>query len=167
MERVVAGCDGYFQRNPYWRWFRPLEQVLQSLGVSYTDRSACHLDLVQWATDPVWGKLPPATHQSLIAADAAFLRQQLTAESIITLLLNGCSVIDAFTAAYGVSLKTVQTVRDRSVSTNLVAGTALQGIVVVGRSVNLQSSFGVTRVFDERLRVEVASQIAAMAQAGG
>jgi len=80
VERVVAGCDGYFQRNPYWRWFRRLEQVLQDVGASYLDGSACHLDLIQWATDPVWGKLPPATRQSLIADDAAFLRQQLTKE---------------------------------------------------------------------------------------
>ena len=115
----------------------------------------------------MWGKLPPAPRQSLIAADAAFLRQQLTEERITTLLLNGRSVIDTFTQAYGVSLKTVQTVRDRSVSASLVAGVALQGIVVVGWSVNLQSSFGVTRVFGERLRVEVASQVAVIARAGG
>jgi len=37
----------------------------------------------------------------------------------------------------------------------------------VGWSVNLQSSFGITRVFGERLRVDVANQVAALARAGG
>jgi hypothetical protein len=61
----------------------------------------------------------------------------------------------------------VQTLHDRSVSASLVASVALHRIVVVGWSVNLQSSFGVTRVFGERLRAEVASQMAARALAGG
>lgn len=164
--RVIAGCDGYFQRNPYWRWFRPLEQLLERLGVSYAHGSACHLDLIQWATDPVWRKLAPQTRQSLIAADAVFLRQQLTQERIATLLLNGRSVIETFTGAYGQALKVVQTVQERSVSTTLVAGVALNGVVVVGWSVNLQSSFGVTRAFGERLRVEVASLVERLARAG-
>lgn len=164
--QVVTGCDTYFQRNPYWQWFRPLEQLLQVLGASYTSASACHLDLVQWATDPVWGKLPPPTRRSLIAADAAFLRQQLTQERVTTVLLNGRGVIDTFSAAYGVALKVVRKVTDRSVSADLVAGFALGSIQVVGWSTNLQSSFGVTRVFRERLRGEVAAQVAVLTRAG-
>jgi transposase-like protein len=88
VERVVAGCDGYFQRNPYWRWFLPLEQVLQGVGVSYTDGSACHLDLIQWATDPVWGKLP--TRQDAVVESSSRRRTmkacQHTAEQIIKIL---------------------------------------------------------------------------------
>jgi hypothetical protein len=42
--RVLTGCDVYFHRNPYWQWFRPLEQLLQGIGASYTSASACHLD---------------------------------------------------------------------------------------------------------------------------
>ena len=37
-------------RNPY-SWFNPLEALLNAAaGASYYKRSACHLDLVQWAT---------------------------------------------------------------------------------------------------------------------
>jgi hypothetical protein len=55
---VVEACASYFHRNPYRRWFDPLDKILQAaLGVSYYGGRACHLDLVQWATDPVWGEL--------------------------------------------------------------------------------------------------------------
>src|SRR4051794_16684783 len=54
VERVLAGCNGYFRRRPY-NWFNKLERVLRYVGASYFDDTACHLDLVQWATDPVWG----------------------------------------------------------------------------------------------------------------
>ena len=50
--QVVADCNDYFGRSPY-EWFKPLEALLnQALDVSYHDRTACHLDLIQWATDP-------------------------------------------------------------------------------------------------------------------
>ena len=51
-QRIVNDCANYFERKPY-AWFRALDQVLApGLGVSYFDKTACHLDLVQWATDP-------------------------------------------------------------------------------------------------------------------
>jgi hypothetical protein len=40
-----------------WRFLGHLEPVLAQLGCSYRDRSAGHLDLVQWATKPVWSQL--------------------------------------------------------------------------------------------------------------
>lgn len=55
IDRVVAGCDDYFKRAPYRRWFDQLDYVLGALGDSYYGGTACHLDLVQPATDPVWG----------------------------------------------------------------------------------------------------------------
>jgi hypothetical protein len=55
---VVADCAAYFQRNPYRRWFDPLDELLRAgVGASFYDGTACHLDLVQWATDPVWGQM--------------------------------------------------------------------------------------------------------------
>jgi hypothetical protein len=57
--RVVADCSAYFDRRPYRRWFDPLDRLQRSAtGASYYDATACHLDLVQWATDPVWGHIP-------------------------------------------------------------------------------------------------------------
>ena len=56
IEQVLQDCDTYFQRKPYHWWFDQLEMVLQGCGTSYYDGSACHLDLVQWATNPTWRK---------------------------------------------------------------------------------------------------------------
>lgn len=51
---VVADCAMYFRRQPYRRWFDPLDLLLRDgVGARYYDGTACHLDLVQWATDPV------------------------------------------------------------------------------------------------------------------
>jgi hypothetical protein len=90
LHRVINACNGYFHANPYRRWFDQLEPVLQSVGASYYDGSACHLDLVQWATDPVWGKIPDrAVRDRLLAEDAAFLLDQLSTGSFRLLLING------------------------------------------------------------------------------
>ena len=56
---VVAECGAYFRRQPYRRWFDPLDALIRAgTGASFYDETACHLDLVQWATDPVWGQMP-------------------------------------------------------------------------------------------------------------
>src|SRR5271157_1491032 len=49
ISRIFDGCNSYFQRRPYRRWFDPLENVLKYVNASYYQGSACHLDLVQWA----------------------------------------------------------------------------------------------------------------------
>jgi hypothetical protein len=52
---VADECYSYFFRNPYRRWFDPLDRLVRDgLGASYYDSSACHLDLVQWATSAVF-----------------------------------------------------------------------------------------------------------------
>lgn len=158
--RVIAGCDGYFQRNPYWQWFRPLEGILTALGASYAAGTACHLDLVQWATDPTWARLPDAVRQRLVAEDAAFLRRQINEEQITTLLLNGSGVIHSFVQAYQMPLREVRVITDRSVRCRLLAGVGPRGITVVGWSTNLQSSFGVTRELRGRLASAVVDAVA-------
>ncbi|MGO9062131.1 MAG: hypothetical protein ACLQU2_32920, partial [Candidatus Binataceae bacterium] len=84
---VLEDCNTYFQRKPYRRWFNRLEPILNACGASYYDGSACHLDLVQWATDPPWGKLKPAVRKQLIADDAQFLASQLQNERLQLLLV--------------------------------------------------------------------------------
>jgi hypothetical protein len=56
---VVQACNDYFQGpNWYKGWFHWLEDSLvDSDAGSYLDGSACHLDLVQWATKPAQGEL--------------------------------------------------------------------------------------------------------------
>lgn len=93
--QVVAESYGYFQgNNPYWLWFGWLERLLTSSGAgSYRDGSACHLDLVQWATRPAQGELPAEAWQRLVNEDREFLRWQLAHANVSVVLLNGASVI--------------------------------------------------------------------------
>jgi len=146
---VLEGCNNYFHRRPYRRWFNQLEPILNQIGASYYDETACHLDLVQWATDPVWGRLSRATQQTLIAADKDFLLQQLRNENIATLLLNGRGVIDNFQSAMGlvlhpVELGTAECDRLSGKSVAFFRGSLFDRVTVLGWSTNIQSSFGVS-----------------------
>jgi hypothetical protein len=93
--RIVRSCAAYFHRNPYMTWFGSLDKLLtQSLGVSYLSGEAVHLDLVQWATSPVWGHIKSKQVRSrLIDQDREFLRAQLASEGIRLVLMNGRRVM--------------------------------------------------------------------------
>lgn len=57
-EEVLQECASYFSRNPYRQWFDQLDGLIGvACDASYYAGSACHLDLVPWATDPVWGRV--------------------------------------------------------------------------------------------------------------
>jgi len=90
---VIDECARYFERNPYRRWFDPLDRLLRAgAGVSYYDATACHLDLVQWATSPVWGHLVEPARERLLAEDEPFLARQLR-RGYRLVLVNGRTVI--------------------------------------------------------------------------
>ncbi len=148
--QVWQRCNNYFHGNPYRRWFDRLEDVLISLGASYFDDSACHLDLSQWATDPTWGKLPSETKKRLVSEDAEFLHTQLRSEQIEVLLLNGKGVVDTFQTVLHTQLDQVGTIKDRTVTTKMYLG-AFGSVRVIGWSTNLQSSFGVTNSLRAKL----------------
>ena len=140
----LSGCCkiaiSYFQRNPYGEWFDKLEPVLQGCKASYYDGSACHLDLVQWATKPTWGDLRPREiRDRLINADAEFLRQQLTNGSVKLLLANGKSVIDQLRRRYDARLMEVDGIRNYN--TRFFVGTILDNVCVIAWSTYLQSRF--------------------------
>lgn len=99
--QVVSDSFGYFRSgNWYRRWFGWLERLLVSSGAgSYLDGSACHLDLVQWATRPAQGKLPADAWQRLVGEDQEFLRWQLAHSDVSTVLVNGMSVVGGLLAA--------------------------------------------------------------------
>lgn len=101
VRQAVAESYGYF-RGPNWYrpWFGWLERLLAGSGAgSYLDGSACHLDLVQWATVPAQGQLPAAAWQRLVEEDREFLRWQLAHANVSVVLVNGASVIDGLLAA--------------------------------------------------------------------
>lgn len=160
--QVLDDCNRYFQRQPYRQWFDQLEIVLRACGASYYDETACHLDLVQWATDPVWGKLQPPVRKKLIADDAAFLADQLRNENIRLLLVNGMSVWKQLQAALSRELiiegEAVVGV-DSYQPACLYYGSLFNKVQVVAWSTNLQSSFGVTTLFREELARRVAGVV--------
>jgi hypothetical protein len=154
--QVFSSCNAYFHRNPYRGWFDQLESILAAVGASYYSGSACHLDLVQWATDPVWGQLRPASvRQDLVEDDAGFLMQQLENEQIRLLLLNGKGVADQFEQALGTPMEEVSQIPTGRAPARISVGTTRSGVLVIGWSTNLQSSFGVTNV----LRKQIARHV--------
>jgi hypothetical protein len=92
---VVGDCAAYFSRNPYRAWFDPLDELLRAgTGGSYYDGTACHLDLVQWATDPVWGRITDRTvRQALLDDGVPHLRVQLAYGNVRLVVLNGRQVV--------------------------------------------------------------------------
>jgi hypothetical protein len=141
LSRVVRACDAYFSRNPYKRWFDHLLPMLQAVDASYYDGSACHLDLVQWATDPVWGKIRELnTRERLLADDAEFLRQQLAWGKFKVLLVNGRDATKSLTRLMGISLQ----MEGKLAKWSLSSGYLPTGTRVIAWSLNVQSSWGVT-----------------------
>lgn len=159
LARIAETCNAYFGRNPYRRWFDQLEPMLRSVGASYYDGTACHLDLVQWATDRRWGEVPSPARDRLIAADAGFLRSQLRHSPLRFLLINGRGVLDPFLSVTGTEMRSVDGVDGASVWQGRLNGATH----VIAWSVNVQSSFGVSK----RLRADLARRVAELARGGG
>ena len=59
IEQITDSCTQYFQRNPYNIWFKRLEHLVSAMRATfYGDApSACHLDLVPYATTQKWTEL--------------------------------------------------------------------------------------------------------------
>ena len=159
--QVLHDCDSYFQRNPYFQWFDQLEKILQACESSYYDGSACHLDLVQWATDPTWNGIKPRSlREQLIDEDKEFLNSQLTRENIGLLLVNGDGVVKQLRRKLGVALEEADQIENLWLHpVRLLVGKMFGRIDVVAWSVNIQSSHGVTN----ELRTELATRVAKLA----
>ncbi len=157
---VVADCAAYFQRNPYRLWFDPLDQLLRTgVDASFYDGTACHLDLVQWATDPVWGQMSDEqARRALMDEGVPHLRAQLDEHpGIGVVLCNGRQVIDQVRAGRLADLRDAGLIRHGTVSCRLYDGTEAEGRVRwLAWSVNLQSSWGVST----ELRRDLAAWLA-------
>jgi hypothetical protein len=154
---LVSECAAYFRRRPYRRWFDPLDKLLKvGANVSYYDGTACHLDLVQWATDPIWGEIPDSKVRDTLLEDGLpHLRAQLARENIRLVLLNGRAVM----TQVGNDLAKLDKVHElrfgRANRCELYLGTGL-GIRWIGWSTNLQSSWGVDADFKQELAEWIA-----------
>jgi hypothetical protein len=124
------------------------------VDASYCDGSACHLDFIQWATDPVWSRPPSPIQNKLIDADLPFLRHQLTQEKIRLLLLNGSGIREAYEERFGVEFRELAILRDNR-RLKIFAGRDARGLKVVAWNINLQASFGVRNEEIEAIGVAV------------
>jgi len=156
LEAVVDGCNGYFQKCPY-SWFRKLEFVLQECGTSYYNGTACHLDLVQWATDSKWSEIWDGVRAMLLRDDFPFLLEQLQNSNIKTLLLNGNAVVKEFSAM--TKIKLVLQPKKITGKTKLFVGRGPRNILVVGWSTNLQNSYGVSNEWRKQIAQAVAAVV--------
>jgi hypothetical protein len=158
---VITGCSSYFTRNPYRHWFDPLDRLLRTgLGVSYYDGTACHLDLVQWATDPIWGKIGDAGVRAALLNDGLLhLAEQLRSGNLRLVLLNGRQVIDQVQATGLAPLAEAGHLPMGHTTCRLVRGER-DGIVFAGWSTNLQSGWGVTNAFKSDLAAWLAEHLA-------
>jgi hypothetical protein len=156
--QVVSDCTHYFRWRPYKRWFDRLDSVLKAgLDVSYYDGSACHLDLVQWATQPVWGRIPDrAVRDRLLADGTPHLKAQLAHENVRLVLLNGRQVLDQVEAAGLADLVDVGRLPLGARSCSLYEGSG-RGLRWLGWSANLQSSYGISREFLDRLTAWISA----------
>ena len=95
-KKIIDGCYNYFKTGNHYKWFDPIEEyVLKPSGFSYFDNSACHLDVIQWATDPVWSNIKSKEIQDmLLEKDQDFLKYQLSNYHFETIFLNGKTVIN-------------------------------------------------------------------------
>ena len=93
-EKVVAGCANYFSNRPFG-WFDEIERVvLKPNGMNYRSGEACHLDVIQWATNPTWSKIKNQNEcASLLANDSEFLKFQVASQGYDFIFLNGNTVI--------------------------------------------------------------------------
>jgi hypothetical protein len=161
VKRVLAACNDYFKRNPYRQWFDQLDLINRACGASYYKGTACHLDLVQWATDPTWTDLSWASWERLMDRDLLFLQRQLRSSRIRLLLLNGRSVVRQFEEAFRIMLSTSKPdIHVSTVTTKLFVGSIFDSIRVVGWSTNLQSSWGVS----DELREKIAARVARLSR---
>lgn len=153
-------CDNYFSINPYGQWFRVLEQLISETRKSYYfGGSACHLDLVPYATYEKWGKITAKEKSFLIGSSSDSLGIILNQSNIRTLVLNGAAVIDGMESMSDLTMERSE-MEGWALSrggAGLVKGYGyvgelkkLNGITmdrrvnVLGFNHNIQSSFGVT-----------------------
>jgi hypothetical protein len=158
IRRILEACSDYFYRNPYDRWFRKLDAIIVGTGSSFYEATACHLDLVPYATRAKWAALDTAERQMLLANSGAAFGQLLRDSPLELLVLNGKSVVHAFEALAETRLTKVGVLEwglprthgvvpgfESNGRVKRIGGVDLGRLVnVVGFNHNIQSSYGVT-----------------------
>lgn len=158
---IVTACEKYFSNNPYDIWFKKLDGVISGTQASFynPENSACHLDLIPYATKGKWTTLSSEQKNILIHTSRSTLGLLVRDSPISVIILNGRSVVKYFEEIAEVTLES-EVMLDWSlkrVGMNHVKGIAYSGwirnisgvdlgrdILILGYNHNIQSSFGVT-----------------------
>ena len=145
--KVYEGCMQYFRKNPY-HWFNSLENAVNlPLRASYFKGNACHLDLVQWATNPIWSKIlkeDTSDASYLLESDLPFLLNQISwlkknNPNLKSFVLSGKTVIDALQNVFALEFKGTTQADDKESQYSLYIGD-LEGTPVYGTSMNISDS---------------------------
>lgn len=145
VHQVVQDCDNYFQNPNYYRgWFDQIEAVIKpGLGVSFFDGSACHLDLVQWATSGKWGNLEPKDKSRLLDEGRNHLLNLLKNSQISLVIVNGKSVWNELKSAGFGAEKNIGTLTfGKSKTTCQLLINKSEKLVFLGWSSNIPSQQG-------------------------
>jgi len=143
-EAIWEGCRNYFEptSNPL-DWFDELNKVLVYIDRKYDSLNTCHIDLVQSATFPAWGKLTQVETQHLLDDDFDFFKYQISMPNLQTILINGGKVFDQIKITPGFKVDVVGYIHFESgsklVKNRLVKGTGPFGKTVIGWTFPLKS----------------------------
>jgi len=161
LQMIVDSCNTYFCRNPYDGWFKRLEELISGTRASYygTGQSACHLDLIPYATSSKWSELSSGQRTALLGMAGDTLGLLLRDSPVRLLILNGQTVVQSLLQIADIDLErklmptwTLPRKRGEGISgysyagrLRKVGGVKLKKeIVLLGFNHNIQSSFGVT-----------------------
>jgi hypothetical protein len=139
VSQVWQGCLDYFD-GPYYKWFLKMQDtILSPISFSYVGRSAAHLDLIQWATDPLWQKMKeedPAEANAHLDADLPFLIEQLKHSEPEFIFLSGTPVIESLTELLSLKFVEKTAAQGKSSQNSLYIG-EWKNSVVLGTSMNV------------------------------
>ena len=172
---ILDSCHRYFHGNPYNRWFRRMENIISATPASFypPNESACHLDLVPFATKLKWTELSSHDRETLFVIARDTLSVLLRDSHVRVLVLNGHSVVRNFQRIAEVHLACQRMplwFLQRRMGAP-VPGIAYEGqvhrigdvllkrpLLVLGYNHNPQSSFGMTNLVVERIREWIATR---------
>lgn len=175
IEKILIACEEYFFRNPYDRWFKSLNNIISGTGASYYDafNSACHLDLVPYATKTKWGNLSERQKKHLLEIGSKFLADIINDGAIEVIILNGKSVVKNLEDMIGFQLSKKE-YKSWSLprADGCVRGEAYRGTIeflgenkldrpikILGYNHNIQSSFGVTNEAKNAIKIWLTKEV--------
>ena len=136
---ILKSCLKYFNHDPYKSWFDRYDVFLKCFDISYYNGSVVHLDIVQWATSPVWRGLSNEIKDSLIKQDLPFLKKILEDKKFEYIFLNGRTTVDSIKSFLNIEFEVEKTVLFNNRNLTLYYGKYANS-KVIGWSNYLQSA---------------------------